>query len=175
MQRTSRSAEAGFSLVEVLFAVLIVIFGVLGLAEVFTRGMIQMSSSQKDLIAKEKAAEAIESVYSARDSGVVTWDQIANEGDGGIFVDGAQTLNDPGPDGLVNTADDGGIEMLATPGPDNILGTADDEITLLEGYTRDVIITDAGPNLRQVQIVVSYLIGNETRQYTVTTLIAAFA
>ncbi len=59
------------------------------------------------LIAREKAREAIESVHAARDTGEASWATIRNVLDGGVFLDGAQPIKDPGDDGLVNTADDG--------------------------------------------------------------------
>ena len=59
----------------------------------------------------QKAAQAIEAVFGARDSHKVTWAQIRNVNgasgsDGGIFLDGPQPLPQAGPDGLVNTGDD---------------------------------------------------------------------
>jgi hypothetical protein len=172
-------SQSGFTMIEAVFALGIIAVGLLGLLAAFVQGMTMLASSQPDFIAKEKAAEAIESVYSARDSHVLTWAQLQNVigrgGDGGVFLDGAQSLRDPGPDGIVNTADDGAIQRVITPGPDNVLGTADDVWTALEGYTREIRIRDEGLNLRRVTVTVTFRLGSLTRQYVVTTLISSFA
>ena len=95
--------------------------GALGTAAVFTQGMERTKSSPGDLIATQKAQEAIESVFAARDSHTVTWAQLRNVigtgSDGGIFLDGAQSIKDPGADGIVNTADDAlAVESTRYPG-----------------------------------------------------------
>jgi prepilin-type N-terminal cleavage/methylation domain-containing protein len=174
------SSERGVSLIETMCAISIVAVGLLGLAGVFTHGMVQIASSQSDFIAKEKCAEAVESVISARDTRVVTWAMLRNEqggtgADGGVFLDGPELLRNAGADGLVNTRDDTGIQMLATPGPDNQLGTADDEVTRLEGFTREIEIRDINPTLRQIRVVVTYPIGRATRSVVLTTLMSTFS
>ena len=84
-------------------------------------------------------------VFAARDSHRLVWNQIRNVrgagADGGVFLDGAQSMRTPGVDGLVNTADDGpAVEQTQMPGPDNILGTADDRQLALYGFTREIAI-----------------------------------
>lgn len=172
--------QHGFTLMEAIFALGIIAVGLLALLGAFVHGMTLLASSQPDFIAKEKAAEAIESVYAARDTHVLTWAQLRNVvgqggAGGGVFLDGPQLLREPGPDGLVNTADDAGIQRVVTPGPDNVLGTADDVWTALDGYTREIQIRDEGLNLRRVTVTVTYRLGSLTRHYVVTTLISSFA
>ena len=120
--------DAGFTLLETLVAMLILVFGLLALAQAFVIGMTHMASSSFDVIAREKAREAVESVHTARDTRTIVWAQIRNVGRGGVFLDGAQALRGvPGSegDGLVNTADDTSLpeQVIVTPGPDQILGT----------------------------------------------------
>ena len=73
-----------------------------------------------------------------------------------------QPLRNPGPDGLVNTADDTGIETALNPGPDNVLGTADDISTELASYRREIEISEivtngvVNPNLRRLRVRVRY-------------------
>ena len=55
--------------------------GLLGLAQVFYFGLSIVGTSSAQLIAREKAREAIESVHTARDTRVITWAQIRNVGD----------------------------------------------------------------------------------------------
>lgn len=168
-------AERGFSLMEVLVALFISSFSLLALAQTFALSMRQTGTSQGDLIAREKAAEAIESVYSARDSRTITWAQLRNIADGGVFLNGPQSLREVGADGLVNTADDGAVQSIVRPGADNLLGTADDEIVPLTTFQRNLVITEVAANLRQIQVVLTYQANGISRTYTVTALISSFA
>lgn len=169
--------QAGFSLVDTLCGIVILGTGLLALAAAFSQGMILMSTGHIQQVCKEKAVEAIESVTTARDTRVIVWAQIYNQGNGGIFRDGPQPLRTPGPDGMVNTADDGPIETEVLPGPDGVLGTGDDTVYTLNKYTRQIQITDvpAEPNLRQIVVTVRYQNGQIVRQYQITTFISAFA
>lgn len=174
-----RHDQNGFTMMETVFALGIVSVGLLSLLAVFVQGMTMMAVSQPDFIAKEKAAEAIESVYAARDTHVLTWAHLRNVqgasgSDGGVFLDGPRQLRDPGPDGLVNTGDDGAVQRVVTPGPDNELGTADDVWTALDSYTREIRIRDEGLNLRRLTVTVTYRIGDTVRQYVLTTLFSNF-
>jgi prepilin-type N-terminal cleavage/methylation domain-containing protein len=173
------ASERGFSLLETLIALSIVAYGLLGLAAVFAHGLTLMTSSQAEYVAKEKAAEAIESVFAARDSRVLRWAELRNAGggsgtDNGIFLDGPRQIRDPGPDGLVNTRDDGPLQQMASPGPDGRLGTQDDEITRLDSFTREIRIRDLTPSLREVQVTVTYQVGRMTRTFVVTGLMSSY-
>jgi prepilin-type N-terminal cleavage/methylation domain-containing protein len=182
--------DDGFSLLEVVVAMSILVVGLLGLAQVFYAGMSIVSTSSPNLVAREKAREAIESVHTARDTRVINWGQIRNVNapncaawptttgnGGGTFVNGEVPMLAAGPDGLVNTADDVGQEM--TPGPDNLLGTSDD--VPLVGFTREVAICDVTGNadLRQIVVTIRYngsaAIGNQRREYRLTTFISRFS
>ena len=171
----------GFSLVESLIAVTILAFGLLSIAAAFTGGLQQMSGSNFDFLAREKAAEAIESVFTARDTKTITWAEIRNvEGetgsDGGVFLDGEHNLTLSGDDGLVNTADDGeAIESLIMPGDDGLLGSGDDVITPLANFKREIEIRDIGPTLRQLRVIIRYVVGSETREYIIVTYISSYA
>jgi len=170
--------ESGFSLVETLIAMGILATGLLSLAAVFAMGLNQLAGSSASLIAREKAREAVESVHTARDTRVITWAQIRNTGEGGVFLAGAQQLREAGGDGLVNTDDDGDVEVSLAPGYDNILGTSDDIATPLDTYTRTIEITDiltAGvpnPSLRQLRVTIGFRVGQAQRTYTLTTYIS---
>jgi hypothetical protein len=172
--------DTGYSLVEVLVAIALVMVGVIGLEGAMAFGVRRLTASQDQLVAGQRASEAIESVFKARDNRVLTWAQIRNVHgvsgvDGGVFLDGPQGVRDAGPDGLVNTADDGALDVIITPGPDGLLGTADDVRTPLVGFTREIKITDIGPNLRQLQVIVRYPTSNGQATYIVTTYISSYA
>jgi type II secretory pathway pseudopilin PulG len=180
-----RESAEGFSLIEVMIATLVLTVGVLSLVGVVGLGLQTVASSSAMLIAREKAREAIESVHSARDTGELSWSRVRNVADGGAFLNGAQDVRMPGPDGLVNTADDGSIEVLRGPGPDGLLNSADDTLTTLERglFQRQIIITPltfddnaaVNPNLRQIVVTVSYRVRNTWRTYTLTTFVSSYS
>ncbi len=121
---TVGSDETGFSLIETMIAMTILATGLLSMAGVFIMGLSQLAGSSASLIAREKAREAVESVHTARDIRTLPWCRIRNvgtatgcaDGAAGAFVTGAQPLRTAGLDGLVNTADDGDIEVSLGPG-----------------------------------------------------------
>lgn len=174
--------DRGFSLIETVIAMGILATGLLSLAGVFALGLNHLAGSSAALIAREKAREAVESVHTARDTRVITWAQINNVAQGGVFVSGAQPLNMPGSDGLVNTADDAGVEETLAPGADNILGTQDDLRTPLDTYTRQIEISNildaqgaVNPNLRQLRVTIGYRVGSSLRSYVLTTFISSIS
>jgi type II secretory pathway pseudopilin PulG len=180
----SARASHGFSLIETLMAMGVLTAGVLGSAAVIASGMQHLSSSPADVIVTQKASQAIEAVFSARDSHKLTWAQIRNVrgasgSDGGIFLDDPQPLRTGGPDGLVNTQDDdSAVETITMPGRDQMIGTADDETIVLSQYTRQIVIRDV-PNengqLRSVTVTIAYRSGPTKRTYTLATLISAYS
>jgi hypothetical protein len=167
--------SSGFSLVETMVATVVLGCGLLALATAFAQGMLMMSTSHDHQIAKEKASEAIESVFTSRDTRTITWSRIRNVRNGGIFLDGPQPLRAQGPDGLLNTADDGAPETEILSGDDNRLGTGDDVVFPLDHFTRELQIQDIGPNLRQIRVIIRYHVGHLNRQYQLTAYISSFA
>jgi len=172
--------DAGFSLVEVLVAMLLVIAAAMPLMTATALSARRLTASQDQFIASQRAAEAVESVFKARDNRVLTWAQIRNiqgasGSDGGIFQDGPLQVRDPGLDGLVNTADDGAVVQLMKPGPDGLLGTADDQAQPLFGFTREIEIRDITQTLRQIRVIVRYRSANGPGQYILTTYVSTYA
>lgn len=200
--KTNRSQSArltdqsGFSLVEVLVSMLVLTGGLMALLAALGISMAATQTSQQDLIARQVASEAMESIFNARNTSQVGFSAIANTGTPpGIFLSNAQPLLCAGPDGILDTADDtscltasgavcpnGGVECLTEPGPDGILGTADDVIVSLNGYTRTVAITPllengaTDPTLVQVSITINYTVPNSghTKSYTLVDYISAY-
>ena len=181
MTRTIRHDERGFGLVEALVGFTILTVGLLGIGAAFAQGMRALGGSNYEIIAREKAVEAVESVFSARDTKTITWAQIRNVNgetgnDGGVFLDGPKPLKLPGLDGLVNTVDDAaGLETLYAPGPDGMLGTPDDLQNPLSHHTREIKITTVNVTLRQIVVTVKYQIGQEERKYVLTTYISSYS
>jgi type II secretory pathway pseudopilin PulG len=167
--------ESGFSLLETVFAVSILSVGALGMAGAFTQGMRGAASSPSELTATQKAAEAIESVFSARDSHLITWSQLRNQNFGGIFKNGPQPMSVAGADGVLNTNDDGPVETVVMPGPDQRFNTADDVTKTLNDFTREITIADISPDLRSVTVTITYQVNGQPHTYTLTALISSFA
>lgn len=179
--RRKQRRNSGFTLLEAMISIVVLSFGVLSLAAVYAQGIMYASLTQYDYIAEKKAEEAIETIFTARDTKLLTWAQIQNVAQGGVFVGGARPLLDPGPDGLVGTADDNAAlpdSIIIGPGPDGKLGTADDIVVNLNPWmTRTIAITavNGETNLRQITITMNYTIGSIKRTYTLISYISAFA
>jgi prepilin-type N-terminal cleavage/methylation domain-containing protein len=178
------SSENGFSLIEVMIASGILATGLLSMAGMFVVGLDHLRSSTPGLIAREKAREAVESVHTARDMRIITWDEIRNVADDGVFRGGEQPLKLPGVDGLMNTADDDLVELEAqtSPGPDNELGNYDDIVTPLRDFTRQIEIVELldennlpNDNLRLLRVTVRFKVGDAWRAYTLTTYISSYS
>lgn len=179
-----KESQKGFTLIECAVAIVVLTIGVVGVASFFVQGFSRLGNSQDDLIARVKAQEAIESVFAGRDDQTLQWSQILNVkggsgSDGGIFIDGACPINDPGPDGIVGTGDDcptGNPEYIVLPGPDGKYGTADDIQIPLTKFTRTITIRNVGTNtnLRSLVVTVSYNSNGLQRSYTITTYISPF-
>ena len=105
-----RNSTAGFTLIETLVSIVVLAVGVLGLAAMLAASMAYMTTSKDDYIAQQKAAEAVESIFTARNAGQKTWNSICNIGSPicptGIFTAAPTQLCDPGADGILGTADD---------------------------------------------------------------------
>jgi hypothetical protein len=91
-------------------------------------------------------------------------------------------LRSPGPDGLVQTADDSDVEVSRGAGPDGILGNDDDTETNLDNYTRQIEITDVvgangqtNPNLRRLTVTIGFRVGTSQRTYRLTTFVSAIS
>jgi type II secretory pathway pseudopilin PulG len=173
---TSETRSGGFMLVEVMISMVILMIGAVALLGVFGAALKASQVSQQDMIARQLASEAVESIYTARNSSEISWAQIQNVSNGGIFVNGLGAVLCAGPDGIIGTADDttcltasgancpnGGVMCLTEPGPDGILGTADDVILSLNNYQRQIQITpllDSSGNpiqtLSQLAVTIQY-------------------
>lgn len=185
-------AERGFTIIEVMISIVILSVGILTVVAAFATAVASTENAQQNLIARQKALEALESIFTARNTQQITFSQIANIPSGGIFVSGATPLWSAGNDGLISTADDlpfatqgvcpAGSECITLPGPDGILGTADDVPMSLANFTRQIQINpilqadgSINPNLKQVVVTVSYITSSVVpRSYSVTALISAY-
>ncbi len=183
----SKKQSKGFSLIEVMFAIAILAVGLCGLMAMFGSAVYSMQYAQEDQIAKQKAREALEAAIAARNSSSLTFDNLRNVSQGGIFKDGFQSLylTDPNGTGIPGTTPNGDsttLDRFVLPGPDGILGTKDDVFIGLTNYKRKITITDIynadgslNPDLRTISVTVrvnSAVRGN--KDYTLSSLISRF-
>jgi type II secretory pathway pseudopilin PulG len=181
--KRAQTRERGFGLIEAMIAAGILVVGLAGVAALFAQAIQFLQYTREDLIAKQKAREALESVYSARNDSTIGFAGIQNIAYGGIFLNGFQPLFLPGPNGVVGTIGESAIlDRQVLAGPDGILGTADDIILPLNNFQRQILIQplidstgNVSPDIRQISVTVQ--VTDPVRgihNYTVTGYISRF-
>lgn len=176
---SKKHRQQGFALLETLIAIVVLMIGLLAVLATFAMAISNTTSVQNDSIARQKAAEAVESIYTARQTGQITFDKIQNQGAGnGIFKVGFTPMMDAGPDGLDNTADDVAAAPVRLPGASGVItNTSADVLIDLGNFTRQVQIADVpgNPNVRQITVSVRYPVPQGWfRTYQVQALISSF-
>lgn len=184
--------EAGFSYIDVMIALLILMIGLLGAVEALTANLLRSFEAEKQVVAKQIALSTIESIFSARDiaktGALEGWNSIGNVGNNqvqgvpkGIFLNGWQPIReDLGWDGVAGTADDG----CAATGPCQVSGRPDNTSAVVKGYERRIIITDLQDperpspphaiSLRRIDVTIRYQLNQLTREQTVSTIITNY-
>jgi len=160
----------GFTLIEVMISMAVLMIALLSLLAVFGLTMASTQTSQQNAMAKQLADEAIEGILTARESANIPWTSIANT-PAGIFLAGAQPIDCPGVDGIIGTADDAacGPQILDMPGPSGVVMStggvcaAPDVCMPLTNYTRTIAITPAIdqngntiPTLNVITVTITY-------------------
>ena len=181
---------------------IVMTIGLLAVVLSFGTAITAIEWAQEDLIARHKALDAMESIYTARNSQQLPFAAINNVANGGIFAAGPQPLLCAGPTyGIVGVSGDttpcltqagatcpnGGVECMVLPGPDGILGTGDDEPYSLNYFTRTITFSNTNlpaaqggginTNLIAVAITINYIKPGRyglTRSYTVNGLISSY-
>ena len=166
---STQSDERGFTLLEVLIALAVLMVGLMSLAYGIGIGLAVVQMSTMDTIAREKAREAMEDVFTARDTSTIQFSQICNIPTSGgnpnncLFVNGLTPMYTADSSGLVNTtlAAQGGIETYVMPGPDGAMGSADDVTYNLTGFQRSIDVlplssSDGYTILAQVTVTIQY-------------------
>jgi prepilin-type N-terminal cleavage/methylation domain-containing protein len=164
--------EGGFTLLEMVVAVTILTVGLLGTAAAIGYALMASNHGRKITNTKLLIVSVLEQTETLRDTGDLTFAQIANAGnvdDTGAdhpfagFPTGFQPIStEPGQDGIYGTADD-----LVNPGPDGIYGTADDftdQSRVIQGATRQIAITSLSSTLKRIEVTVTYTLGGKTKQ-----------
>ncbi len=177
-----RKLEAGFSYIDVMIALVILMVGILALLSGISGSILQARGQEQQLLAKQYATSAMESIMSVKetDPARLGWNAIGNVGSNpnptgtpqGIFVTGFQPVR-------------------LDAGPDEVIGTADDTGTVVQGLSRQIVITDiCDPDrpspiicsppgtlpvrMRSVTVTITYDVGALQRQETLVTVLTNY-
>lgn len=178
-------SQAGFSYIDVMIAIVILMVGILALLSAISASILLSKGQENQLQAKQIVTSTMESIMSVKESSDyhLGWYSIGNVGSNpwplptsapaGIFVVGFQSVTE-------------------NPGHDQIWGTADDSGPVIDGFRRQVTITDVcdpdrpSPNcdppssqhtvrIRRVEVLVNYFIGATPYQERATTILTDYA
>ena len=81
-QAAADSGQQGFALLETLIAIVILMIGLLAVLATFAMALGNTNTVQLDSIARQKATEALESIFTARQTSQITFAAIQNVGAG---------------------------------------------------------------------------------------------
>lgn len=185
----SKNKESGFTLVEVIIAILIMTIGIFSLLSAISFAVMRERESEQRNTARQLTNAALESIFATRDLqqndptlGITTvldnWNAVANNSMAtpqGIFLTGYNPIRqDAGRDGIEGTADD-----ACTAGTNCAVGGYTNSSLEIKGYEREIIITnifESGSttvsNRRKVVVNVKYYAGKVLRVETVSTIVS---
>jgi prepilin-type N-terminal cleavage/methylation domain-containing protein len=178
--------QKGFTLLEAVISMAVVTIGLVGVLAAFAAAIGSTTTVQYDTIARQKATEALESIYTARQTAQLAFAAIQNTSAGGtgIFLPGMNPLTDPGPDGLDGTVDDVPATPIIVPGyTGSQTGSTPSTATIsLNYFQRQIAIGNVtnpdgsiNANLRQITVTIQYPGPQGTpRTYTVQALVSAY-
>jgi type II secretory pathway pseudopilin PulG len=179
-QSRAENRQQGFALLETLIAIVVLMIGLLAVLATFAMAIGNTNSVQLDSIARQKATEALESIFTARQTSQITFANIQNVGAGtGIFSPGFTPMTDPGPDGLDGTGDDVPALPVQLPGPSGVItgSSPPDVLVDLGNFTRQIQIVNVpgNPNIRQITVTVRYPVPQGWfKSYQVQALISSY-
>jgi prepilin-type N-terminal cleavage/methylation domain-containing protein len=138
--------DRGFSLLEVVIAMVILTVGLLGVASAIGYALMASNSGRSLTNAKLLVVSALEQMETLRDSGQLNFNEISNTHvAGSLFTNFPTTF----------------IAVSTVPGPDFVFGTMDDPgltdpSQAFAGVTRQILITDLTPTLKKIQVTLQY-------------------
>jgi type II secretory pathway pseudopilin PulG len=175
------SGQKGFSYIDVMIAIVILMVGVLAMMAGVSAAVIQSKGQEQQMVARQVASSTLESIMSVKetDPARLGWDAVGNIGSNvvngvprGIFVVGFQPVfADAGPDLIIGTADDTGMQMQAMRRRIQIIDECDPERPSYNCPTPGL----SKVRIRTVIVTVSYFVGNLERQETVRTVMTDYA
>jgi type II secretory pathway pseudopilin PulG len=175
-------SQAGFSYIDVMIALVILLVGVLALLSGISGSIIQARAHEQQLLAKQVATSTMESIMSVKETDPLRlgWKAVGNVGSNpvngvnqGIFLTGWQSV-------------------YSDPGADEVIGTADDTGTVTPNLQRRIVITDVcdpdrpSPTIcnpaglydvkvRSVTVTIQYNVGGLLRQENLTTMLTDYS
>lgn len=192
MKRFFIKSERGFSYIDVVIALVILMIGILSMISALTANLIRLSETEKRIIAKQIALSTIESIISAKEisrPGVIEgWDAVGNVGsnpvDGvpkGIFLTGWRPIRtESGWDGVAGTIDD----ACLGENPCVVSGRPTNNSPLMSNFEREIVITDVPdperptpPNAisrRKIEVTIRYFVNQAIRRETVSTIVTNY-
>ncbi len=191
---TQKNNERGFSYIDVMIALVILMVGILASAAALTANLVRSYETEKQVIAKQAALSTIESIFSARDiarTGAISgWDSIGNVGSNpdsggtaqGVFLTDFRPIRENlGWDGVAGTIDD----ACAAGAACTVAGRPDNTSAVMNGFERRIVITDLQDaerptpphpiSRRRIDVTVRYWVNQLRREQTVSTIIANYA
>jgi hypothetical protein len=142
-------------------AMVILTVGLLGVASAIGYALMATNSGKNITNSKLLVVSVLEQMENLRDTGNLTFGQIANTG--------SVLLDNSGADAQFNGFPTGPQVVSTEPGPDGIFGTTDDLLAPASGggyvtdntrkvpnVTREIAITALSSTLRRVEVTVTY-------------------
>jgi prepilin-type N-terminal cleavage/methylation domain-containing protein len=159
--RQRRQSEGGFSLLEMVIAMLILTIGLLAVAQAISFALMASNRGRGVTNSKMLVVSVLEQMETLRDTGQLHFNEISNAQVAGStftgFPDTFQPVSiSPGPDGVFGTADD-----LRDPGTGGVYGDGNDfdnPALARPGVTRKIIITTLPDNdfLKKIEVTLRY-------------------
>lgn len=175
--------QTGFSLIETMAAMVIMLIGMMATMSALSYGMLSMQESERRTLSKELVRSTMETIFSIRDmlafdpqatGTTYNWNtlQISNGSNGGIFVDGWTPVREsPGADGIFGTLDD-----TCAAGTSCVVNGTTNSSAVVPGVERKVEIYDIVENgavrKRRFTVRVRYFVGTIQREETQSTILA---
>ncbi len=177
-------SEAGFTYIDVMIALVILMVGILALLSAISFSVLQTKGQEQQLLAKQVATSTMESIMAVKetDPARLGWIAVGNVGTNpdaggvfrGVFLPGFQPV-------------------YLNAGPDETLGTLDDNGGTVAGLQRQIVITDicdpdrpspaplctspsggAAVRIRSVAVTITYNVGATQRQERLATVLTDY-
>lgn len=179
----NNKSEAGFSYIDILVSLVILMFGVLAMLAAVSYSAVQAKGHEQQLLAKQYLTSTLESIMSVKETDPVRlgWNAVGNIG------------SNPDPATGVNMGifSVGFQPVRVDAGPDEVIGTPDDTGATVSQLRRQIVITDvcdpdrpspticspAGTQpvrIRSVRVTITYNVGGLQRQEQLSTVLTNY-